>query len=155
MDLQSLQQRYAPQGRCFGCGPANLDGLRIRSYDAGDGTFVTTWQARPEHEAFEGIVNGGIIGTLIDCHSNWTAVAALMERGHLTTAPSAVTAEFAVTLRRPTPSDQPLRVIARAVDVRDDRVIVESTVEVDGKTTATGRGVFVAVKPDHPAYGRW
>ena len=50
--------RYAPQGRCFGCGPKNADGLRIRSYDAGDGTVVTTWQPRPEHEAFEGFVNG-------------------------------------------------------------------------------------------------
>ena len=151
MDLQSLQVRYAPEGRCFGCGPANQDGLRIRSYEAGDGTVVATWQARPEHEAFDGFVNGGILGTLIDCHSNWTAIASLLARSGGTEAPSTVTAEYSVQFQRPTPSNQPLRLIGKAVDVRNDRV----TVEVDGATTAKGRATFVAVKPGHPAYGRW
>ena len=155
MDLQSLQVRYAPAGRCFGCGPANLDGLRIRSYDAGDGTVVATWQARPEHEAFDGFVNGGIVGTLIDCHSNWTAIVALMSKSRLETAPSTVTAELAVQFRKPTPSDQPMRLIGRAVQVKDDRVTVETTVEVGDETTASGRATFVAVRPGHPAYGRW
>jgi acyl-coenzyme A thioesterase PaaI-like protein len=155
MDLQSLQVRYAPEGRCFGCGPANQDGLRIRSYEAGDGTVVATWQPRPEHEAFDGFVNGGILGTLIDCHSNWTAVAALLARNGSSEAPSTVTSEYSVKFERPTPSDQPLRLIGKAVDVRDDRVTVETTVEVDGTTTARGRATFVAVRPGHPAYGRW
>ena len=106
MDTRSLQERFAPKGRCFGCGPANELGLRIQSHEAGDGTVVAEWRPRPEHEAFDGYVNGGILGTLIDCHSNWTAVAALMaetagERGaidrHL--RPD-------VRFRRPTPSDR-------------------------------------------------
>jgi acyl-coenzyme A thioesterase PaaI-like protein len=155
VDLQSLQLRYAPEGRCFGCGPKNPDGLRIRSYEAGDGTVVATWQPRPEHEAFDGFVNGGILGTLIDCHSNWTAIVALIAKTSATEAPSTVTSEYSVRFERPTPSDQPLRLIGRAVDVRDDRVTVETTVEVDGATTAKGRATFVAVRPGHPAYGRW
>jgi acyl-coenzyme A thioesterase PaaI-like protein len=155
MDRPSLQERFAPEGRCFGCGPANEQGLRIRSHEAGDGTVVTTWQPRPEHEAFDGYLNGGIIGTLIDCHSNWTAIATLISREHLETAPSTVTAEYAVRFRRPTPSDRPLRLVGRAVDVQDDRVVVETSVEVDGTTTATGRATFVAVQPGHPAFGRW
>lgn len=155
MDLQSLQLRYAPQGRCFGCGPANLDGLRIRSYDAGDGTVVATWQPRPEHEAFEGFVNGGIIGALIDCHSNWTAIAALLARTGGDVAPSTVTSDISVSFRKPTPSDQPLRLVGKAVDVRTDRVTVETSVQVDDVTLATGRATFVVVQPGHPAYGRW
>lgn len=155
MDLQSLQLRYAPHGRCFGCGPANVDGLRIRSYDAGDGTVVATWQPRPEHEAFDGFVSGGIIGTLIDCHSNWTAIAALLARSGADAAPSTVTSEYAVSFRRPTPSDQPLRLVGKAVDVRSDRVTVETSVQVDETTTATGRATFVVVQPGHPAFGRW
>jgi uncharacterized protein (TIGR00369 family) len=156
VDLLSLQLRYAPEGRCFGCGPKNEDGLRIRSYDAGDGTIVTTWQPRPEHEAFDGFVNGGILGTLIDCHSNWTAIAALMTKSGASEAPSTVTAEYSVQFLKPTPSDQPLRLIGKAVDVKDDRVTVETTVQiVDGVTTAKGRATFVVVKPGHPAYGRW
>jgi acyl-coenzyme A thioesterase PaaI-like protein len=153
--LQSLQVRYAPAGRCVGCGPANEDGLRIRSYEAGDGTVVATWQPRTEHEAFDGYVSGGILGTLIDCHSNWTAISALLAKTGASEAPSTVTSEYSVQFQRPTPSDQPLRLIGRAVDVRDDRVIVETTVEVDGTTTAKGRATFVAVKHGHPAYGRW
>ena len=155
MGQPSLQERFAPQGHCFGCGPANERGLRIRSVEAEDGTVVADWMARPEHEAFDGFVNGGILGTLVDCHSNWTAVATLLARDGGTVAPSTVTAEYSVRFRRPTPSDRPLRLIGRAVEVGADRVTVETTVEVDGVTTATGRATFVSVKPGHPAFGRW
>jgi acyl-coenzyme A thioesterase PaaI-like protein len=155
VDLLSLQMRYAPEGRCFGCGPKNEDGLRIRSYDAGDGTVVTTWQARPEHEAFEGFVNGGILGTLIDCHSNWTAITALLAKSGASEAPSTVTAEYSVQFLKPTPSDQPLRLFGKAVDVKNDRVTVETTVQVDDVVTAKGRATFVAVARGHPAFGRW
>ena len=144
-----------PEGRCFGCGPRNAHGLRIRSFETGDGTVVAEWQPGAEHEAFDGFVNGGIIGTLIDCHSNWTAIAALLERSGANEAPSTVTAEYAVRFRRPTPSDRPLRLVGRAVDVGEDRATVETTVEADGVVTATGRATFVSVKPGHPAFGRW
>jgi acyl-coenzyme A thioesterase PaaI-like protein len=151
----SLQERLAPEGRCFGCGPKNDAGLRIRSFAAGDGTVVAEWRARPEHEAFDGYVNGGILGTLIDCHSNWTAIAALMAAGWAAEAPSTVTAEYSVRFRRPTPSDRPLRLVGRAIEVAPDRVAVETAVEVDGVVTARGRAVFVPVGQGHPAYGRW
>jgi uncharacterized protein (TIGR00369 family) len=155
VDSPSLQERYAPEGRCFGCGPANELGLRIRSFEAADDTVVAEWEPRAEHEAFDGFVNGGIIGTLIDCHSNWTAIAALRERSSADETPSTVTAEYAVRFRRPTPSDRPLRLIGRAVEVGEDRATVETTVEVDGVVTATGRATFVSVKPGHSAFGRW
>ena len=32
----SLQERDAPLGQCFGCGPANPDGLHIRSFPSPD-----------------------------------------------------------------------------------------------------------------------
>ena len=155
MEARSLQERFAPEGRCFGCGPANERGLRIRSFEADDGTVVADWQPRPEHEAFEGFVNGGVLGTLIDCHSNWTGVAAMLARSGDMVAPSTVTAEYSVRFRRPTRSDRPLRLIGRAMDVGEDRVTVETSIEVDGVTTATGRATFVSVKPGHPAFGRW
>ena len=154
-DDRSLQERFAPQGRCFGCGPANELGLRIRSFEAGDGSVLAEWHARTEHEAFDGYVNGGILGTLIDCHSNWTAIAALMAAGWATDAPSTVTAEYSVRFRRPTPSTRPLRIIGTPVEVAPDRVTVETSVEADGVVTARGRAVFVPVGEGHPAYGRW
>lgn len=155
MDGPSLQERFAPEGTCFGCGPKNALGLRIRSFDAGDGTVVADWQPRPEHEAFDGFVNGGILGALIDCHSNWTAIAALQAAGWASDVPSTVTSEMSVRFRRPTPSGAPLRLVGRAVEVAPDRVTVETAVEAGGEVTARGRATFVPVGPGHPAYGRW
>ena len=77
----ALQDRYAPQNRCFGCGPANEKGLRLKSRAEGD-LVVADWTPEPHHEAFQGVLNGGIIGALLDCHSNWAAVWHFMrERG--------------------------------------------------------------------------
>jgi uncharacterized protein (TIGR00369 family) len=155
VDGPSLQERFAPDGRCFGCGPKNDSGLRIRSFEVGDGTVVADWQPRPEHEAFDGYVNGGILGTLIDCHSNWTAIAALVASDDAAAAPSTVTSELSVRFRRPTPSGRSLRLVGRPVEVGQGRVTVETAVEVDGVVTARGGAVFVAVGEGHPAYGRW
>ena len=155
MDGSSLQERFAPEGRCFGCGPKNERGLQIRSFALEDGSVVAEWQPRAEHEAFDGFVNGGILGTLIDCHSNWTAIAALQAAGWASEAPSTVTSEMSVRFRRPTPSGAPLRLVGRAVEVAPDRVTVETTVEAGGEVTARGRATFVPVGPGHPAYGRW
>ena len=69
---KSLQEEYAPTSICFGCGPANKEGLHIRSFAEAD-KVVATWNALPKYQAFPGVLNGGIIGSLLDCHSNWTA----------------------------------------------------------------------------------
>jgi uncharacterized protein (TIGR00369 family) len=150
----SLQKTFAPEGRCFGCGPANAKGLRLESREAGDG-LAATFVPEPHHEAFEGVVSGGIIGTLLDCHSNWTAAWALMRASGSPAPPCTVTAEYHVRLLRPAPSGGPLHLFARPVEVKEDRAVVEATLEAGGKTCATCRGVFVAVKPGHPAYHRW
>jgi len=150
----SLQERYAPANRCFGCGPANDKGLRIRSFADGD-TVVCEWQPHLEHEAWDGVLNGGIIGALFDCHSNWTATHYLMQASGADTPPPTVTAEFAVKLQRPTPSAGPVRIVARVVESTADRATVEATLEAGGRICATCRGVFVAVPPGHPAYHRW
>jgi acyl-coenzyme A thioesterase PaaI-like protein len=153
----SLQDRYAPEGRCFGCGPANPDGLHIRSFpsESDPSIVVADWTPEPRYEAFDGVVNGGIIGTLLDCHSNWTATYHLMEARGADRPPTTVTLDYAVRFRRPTPSGGPVRLSARVVEAADDRATVEATLEAGGEVTATCRGTFVAVQPGHPAYDRW
>lgn len=154
MSEPSLQDRYAPANICFGCGPANAQGLRIKSFAEGE-EVTATWQPAPHHEAFSGVVNGGIIGALFDCHMNWTAAYHLMRAAGVAHPPCTVTAEYAVKLRRPCPSVTPLKLRARVVEASGDRAVVESTLESGGQVCATSRGVFVAVKPGHPAYHRW
>lgn len=151
---QSLQERFSPRSRCFGCGPTNQHGLRIRSFPRGD-EVVCTWTPQPHHEAFDGVLNGGICGALLDCHSGWTAIHHLMQTRGLSQAPGVVAAEFHVKLRRPTPSSGPLEIAARAVETSGDRVVVESTLSAGGVVTASCRGIFVAVPEGHPAYNRW
>jgi acyl-coenzyme A thioesterase PaaI-like protein len=153
----SLQDRYAPAGRCFGCGPANPAGLHIASRPTDDdpAVLVARFVPRPEHEAFAGVVNGGILGTLLDCHANWTASWHLMRARGADRPPTTVTLEYAIRMRRPTPSDRPIDLSARVVDAADDRATVEAEIRSDGIVTASGSGTFVAVRPDHPAYDRW
>jgi acyl-coenzyme A thioesterase PaaI-like protein len=154
MGGSSLQDRYAPESRCFGCGPANPRGLRIGSHPAERG-LIATWSPDEDHEAFEGVLNGGIIGTLLDCHSNWTAAWHLMTKRGADRPPSCVTAEYTIRLRRPTPTDRPVELRAHVVEATGDRVTVEGELRANEAVTATSVGTFVAVGPDHPAYGRW
>jgi acyl-CoA thioesterase FadM len=58
-------------------------------------------------------------------------------------------------MRRPTPSDRPIELRAWVVESSDDRATVEAEILSGDTVTATGRGTFVAVRPDHPAYDRW
>jgi acyl-coenzyme A thioesterase PaaI-like protein len=152
--MKSLQETLAPNSRCFGCGPANDKGLRIRSYEDGD-ALVCDWTPEPHHLAFENVVNGGIIGSLLDCHSNWTAAVHIMKQRGETELPPTVTSDFHVTLKRPTPMGVPLHLRAHVVESEGDRAVVEATLEANGKVTATCRGTFVAVKEGHPAFFRW
>jgi acyl-coenzyme A thioesterase PaaI-like protein len=151
---QSLQDQYAPSNRCFGCGPANEKGLRIKSFAQGE-ECVAEWSAEPHHEAFPGMLNGGILGALLDCHSNWTAAWHLMRSSGASTPPCTVTADFHVKLKRPTPSNAPVKLSARVVESSSDRATVEATLSSGGVVTATCRGLFVAVKEGHPAFHRW
>ena len=150
----SLQQRYAPESVCYGCGPANERGFRIRSFAQGE-EVVADWQPQPHHHAFDNVLNGGVIGTLLDCHCNWTAAYHLMGRRGDDTPPTTVTADYQVKLLKPTPTNAPVRLRAHVVESTDDRATVEGVLESGGVVTATCRATFVAVGPGHPAYGRW
>ena len=163
------QARNAPKSICFGCGPANPNGLRIKSNWEGQperalpgsvppgeqSTFVMEFLPAEHHQAFPGVVNGGILGTLLDCHSNWCAATALMHKHGWSTAQCTVTADFHVRLKRPTPAGKTLRLEAKVASITDDRAQIRCDVLCDGKVTATCDGLFVAVKEGHPAYHRW
>jgi len=151
---KSLQDTYAPRNKCFGCGPANEKGLRIKSFVEGE-EVVATFRPEDHHQAFEGMVNGGIVGALLDCHSNWTAAWALMRQTGVSVPPCTVTAEFHVKLRAPTPLGETLHLRARPVAIEGAKVTVEAELGTAEKVTATCRGVFVAVREGHPAYHRW
>ena len=150
----SVQEEHAPSSICFGCGPANKSGLRIRSFRT-EGGLEMEFMPNDEHQAFPGMVNGGIIGTLLDCHGNWTAAVALMDQIGLNEPPCTVTASYSIKLRRPTPHGVALRVTSEIVEIGEDRARVKMALSAEEKVCATGEGLFVAVKEGHPAFHRW
>jgi acyl-coenzyme A thioesterase PaaI-like protein len=154
MSEQSLQEKYAPNNACFGCGPANPDGLHIRSFPK-NGEVVAEWQPQPKYEAFPGVLNGGIIGALLDCHCNWTAAYHLMKQAGEDRAPCTVTAEYSIKLLRPTPTNDIIHLSAKVIESKGDRATVEGSLIAGGKVCATCRGIFVSVKEGHPAFHRW
>lgn len=154
MDILAVQDRYAPKGICFGCGSSNPKGLQIKSQWDGD-DFVMRFTPGEEHQAFSGIINGGILGTLLDCHSNWCAATAFYYENPNEPFPATVTADFHVKLTRPTPFGIELVVKANIVEIVGTKIIVEAKVLAEDKITATCRATFIAVEDGHPAYHTW
>ena len=150
----SLQEKYAPNGICFGCGCKNQKGLQIKSYISSD-LITASWNPQKHHEAFPGVLNGGIIGSLLDCHSNWAAAYHIMLSQNLNQTPCTVTAEYSVKLKKPTPSNVSLNIIAKLSKIDGNKAWIDSEVVANNKTCATCTGLFVAVDENHPAYHRW
>lgn len=148
---QSLQHYYASESICFGCGPANSQGLHVQSFVKQD-RVIADWYPQKHHQAFPGILNGGIIGTLLDCHANWTAAYHLMQYQQLERPPCTVTADYQVQLLKPTPVDEWLHLQAWVTVSELSRVTVKANLEVKNQVYDTLRGVFIAVEPGHPAY---
>lgn len=151
---KSLQHTYAAQSICYGCGPANAKGLQLESFVDGD-QVIAHWHPQSYHHAFPNVLNGGIIGSLLDCHCNWAAAWYLMQAQGLDHPPCTVTAEYTIKLLRPTPMDTELTLIATLKNIDKSRATIAGQLLARNKVCDTASGVFVAVKENHPAYHRW
>jgi acyl-coenzyme A thioesterase PaaI-like protein len=146
---QKAFQDYYPDkfSHCYGCGRLNEQGLRIKSYWDGDES-VCTFKPDEYHKAFPGFVYGGIIASVIDCHSTGTAAAASYrhERREMDTSPSIrfVTASLHVDYLQPTPMSAPMELRSRIKEIKERKVIVETDLMVKG--TVCARGTVVAVR---------
>jgi acyl-coenzyme A thioesterase PaaI-like protein len=77
----ALQDFYPEQfAHCYGCGRLNPHGLQIKTRWEGE-EAVARFLPRPEHIAVPGFVYGGLIASLVDCHSIGTAAAAFERPG--------------------------------------------------------------------------
>lgn len=149
-----MQKKYAPNSICFGCGPANTSGLQINSFDSENG-LVCDWMPQSHHEAFPGILNGGIIGSILDCHCNWTAAIYIMRGLGLDHPLCTVTANYKINLLKPTPSNTQVRLVSEVTKLDKYKANIKASLYCLDKETATCEGLFVAVKEGHPAYHRW
>jgi acyl-coenzyme A thioesterase PaaI-like protein len=148
-------QDYYPDdtAHCYGCGRLNTVGLQLKSYWHKEGDeSVARITPRSEHTAIPGFVYGGLIASIIDCHSTGTAAAAayFAEGRPMDSDPPLryVTASLQVDFLKPTPLGPELEVWARAVEIKGRKVVVESWVRVEGEITARGRTVCVQMPAD-------
>ncbi|CAN5168423.1 PaaI family thioesterase [soil metagenome] len=141
-------QAYYPDNlaHCYGCGRLNAHGHQIKTFWEGDET-VTRFTPEPYHTAVPGFTYGGLIASLIDCHSTGTAAAAmyLAEGREMDTQPAFrfVTGSLHVDFLKPTPITGSLEIRGRVKEIKGRKVIIETTVQVDGVTTARGEVVAV------------
>ncbi len=149
----SLQNVVHPTGTCYGCGTANPDGLQLKSHWSEDGQFVIAqFDVPPKYTSgFKDAAYGGVVASLIDCHSNWTAIAFSYraEGREPGTEPmiASVTGELCIKYLKPTPMSQTLHLKAWVEGEvgRKTRVICE--LGTADTVTARGDSVFVRIDP--------
>jgi len=150
-DPIAIQDTYPEDAaHCYGCGRLNAEGIQIKTFLVGVDT-LTVFDPWPSHTAFEGTVYGGLIASVIDCHSTGSAaifamVAAGTEVGS-ESSPRFVTAHLEVDFLLPTPLKR-MQVVGKLVEITARKAIVESELIVDGSTTATGSAVLVRLRVD-------
>lgn len=149
MEKKAFQDYYPDElSYCYGCGRLNEHGLQIKSYWDGEES-ICVYQPNPRHMAIPGIVYGGLIAAIIDCHSTGTAAAAKYrsENREMDTHPPIrfLTASLHVNYLLPTPLNGPIEVRGRVKEIKGRKVVVESRLIAGGQVCATGEVVAVQI----------
>jgi acyl-coenzyme A thioesterase PaaI-like protein len=145
----AVQDTYpADFAECYGCGRNNPEGLHIKTYLAGNET-VTDHEPKPIHKAVGQFAYGGIVASLIDCHSTGSAAIFWMKGRDLMvgieSTPRFVTARLEVDYIAPTPLG-PLHLVGTAVEIGERKVVVSTELSSDGVVTARGQAVLVKIR---------
>jgi acyl-coenzyme A thioesterase PaaI-like protein len=145
----SIQEALFPDLTCFGCGHANPDGFHLRSYRDGDRT-VATFTPRPEHDNGFGFLNGGIITTVLDCHTAAVVMWEADQRGWKAEKGAPVpfiTAGLEVKFLRPTPLGPVLSLNAAPEKISESEVVVKAELVFDDKPRASLRAQWLRFRP--------
>jgi acyl-coenzyme A thioesterase PaaI-like protein len=149
------EKAFQDQGsvrHCHGCGADNEKGLHLKSYWDGD-EAVASWKAQPHHcGGSKEILNGGIIASLIDCHSLNLAIARAYraEQRPIGSAPRIgyVTAHLSISYVKPAPIDQLLTLRATISRIEGRKAWVHCTLSAAGEVRATGEVLGIRVQWD-------
>lgn len=145
---QSIQQTLYPFSTCFGCGPSNPDGLHLTSYDSDEGV-VASFQPGAQHSNGMGTLNGGVIATILDCHSGAVVfLASARESESGTKFQPWVTSGLELRYRLPTYLDKPSALKASIASREDGVMVVKATLSYDGKVRVQAESRWVRVSRD-------
>jgi acyl-coenzyme A thioesterase PaaI-like protein len=143
-------QDSLPNIHCFGCGPNNEQGLRIKSRWCGPAESICRFTPAPHHSAgSRHYLNGGIIATLIDCHCVCTAMADAYqrERRDIGTGEEIVyvTGSLSVKYRHPVPIGETVTLRATVRDTTEAKTVLNCALLAAGERCAEGEVVAVRV----------
>lgn len=147
-EKRAIQDDYADEfSWCFGCGRLNEEGHQFKTHWQGDAT-ITWYKPKPDHTAIPGIVYGGVIASLVDCHGTGSASLALhrkngLEPGSGVEPPRFVTASLHVDYLKPTPLEKVLKAVGKAEEIHPKKFKV--TVEVFADEDLCAKGEVMAV----------
>lgn len=150
MEKKAFQDYYPDRfSHCYGCGRLNEQGMQIKSYWDGEETVCIHIPKSYYTGGAPGYAYGGLIASLIDCHSMGTAAAAKYraEGREMGTKPALrfMTASLHVDYLLPTPLNGPLEIRSKVKELKGRKVIVESRLIAGGKICATGEVVAIQV----------
>jgi acyl-coenzyme A thioesterase PaaI-like protein len=153
--MDAFQDHYPENvAHCFGCGSLNHEGHQIKTAWDGEET-VTHFTPESYHIAVPGFVYGGLIASLVDCHSTATAAAAMYRREErsLDSLPAFrfVTGSLHVDFLKPTPLNGALELRGRIIEIKGRKVVVETSVLAAGQLTARGQVVAIQMPDDFGA----
>jgi acyl-coenzyme A thioesterase PaaI-like protein len=106
-------------GRCFGCGQDNAEGLRLRFEDR-DGLAVAEYTVPDRYQSWGGMTHGGMVALMLDEAVGWAAWNA----GH-----PGVTGKLEVRYRHPLLIGSSVTICGRVERVR--RSLVEAVAWID------------------------
>ena len=141
-------QNYMPGNVCYGCSVDNPNGLQIKSYWEGD-EAICLWQAKSYHHGWPGLMNGGIIASLVDCHCMCTAMAHAykIEGRSLDSEPHYKYATGTMTIKyvQPTSNDLPVLLKARVIEVKGKKTTLACEVYSGDQVTVTAEVIALSL----------
>jgi len=148
MTKKAIQDYYEDEyAHCFGCGHQNREGHQIKSFPDGEETVCCFKPDEKYSGGFPGNIYGGMIASLLDCHSAATASYAKLKEQGFTLEEKApyrfVTASLKVDFLKPAPSGEIFEIRAHVVEIKNRKVIVHSTLSAAGEIRAKGEAVMV------------
>lgn len=131
-----------PELTCYGCGPANHHGFRLRSYEDGEALVATVHPDERFNAGLPQVLYGGYIASVIDCHAMWTAMTAASraEGRSLGRAPRTayVTGRLDVSYLKPTPLGVPIHLRGWVEGDVGQKMRIRVELGPEGDVTATG-----------------
>ncbi len=146
-------QDLIPDNNCFGCGPRNPLGLQVKSHWLAQDRSICKFKPAAHHCAGPpDYLNGGIIATLIDCHSVCTAIAKAYQQAGRAIGQGEriwyVTGAMEISYKRPVVIHSEVVLLADIVNIAEKKTTLNCTLLTEDVACAQGKVVAVKVPPD-------